>query len=84
MEIPDELIAELKVLPKHWNELPFHENARAAGDQWARARSSLGLLVPSAVLPAERNLLINPAHPEIFRVRIHALETDAFDPRIFH
>ena len=83
IEVPDELIGELTIPPKNWNEFPYREGARGAGDRWIRERSSLGLLVPSAILPGDRNLLINPAHPEFIKVLIHAPEPGAFDSRLF-
>lgn len=35
---------------------------RALGDAWLQAAESLALRVPSAVLPQERNYVLNPAH----------------------
>jgi RES domain-containing protein len=46
------------------------------------AGRSLGLLVPSVVVPAERSLLINPLHRAFGRVRIGAPEPFAFDRRL--
>jgi RES domain-containing protein len=43
---------------------------------------SAALLVPSVVLPAERNLLINPLHPDFSKVKIHAPERHAIDRRL--
>jgi len=35
------------------------------GSEWIRSRESLLLFVPSAVIPLERNALINTAHEEM-------------------
>ena len=83
IEVPDELIAELRNLPAGWGEYPYNEKAREAGDRWTRGRSSVGLLVPSAVMRAEKNLLINPAHPDFPKVRVHTPEEGALDHRLF-
>jgi RES domain-containing protein len=83
IEVPDGLIAELKPIPKDWNSLPYGANARAAGDRWVQALSSVGLLVPSAVLTREHNLLINPLHPDFTRVKVHPVERDFLDRRLF-
>lgn len=83
LEIPDELVTELHDLPTGWDEYPYAEGARHAGDRWAKSGNSLGLLVPSAVLTAERNLLINPAHPQIGKVRVGRPEIRAFDKRLY-
>jgi len=82
MEVPDSLLAEMPSLPKDWNALPFSASARAAGDRWVREAGSAGLLVPSVVLPMERNLLINPLHPEARRIRVLAPEAVTFDRRL--
>jgi RES domain-containing protein len=82
IEIPAELIAELDTLPKNWHALPWSEAGRSAGDRWAREKQSTALLVPSVVLPAENNLLINPLHPEFFKVEIQAPEPHAINRRL--
>ncbi len=83
IDVPDDLITELKPVPKQWNEVPFNSQARAAGDHWVSAMSSAGLLVPSAVLTAEQNLLINPLHPEFSRIRVLEGESNFLDLRLF-
>jgi RES domain-containing protein len=79
IDVPSVLITELETPPKDWNALPFGDRGRQAGDTWAREKKSAALLVPSVVLPAERNLLINPLHPEFTQVKIHAPEFHAID-----
>ena len=63
--------------------LPAPQATRDAGDRWLRAGSSLGLLVPSAVLRDERNLLLNPAHARIAEVRRVAARPLDWDRRLF-
>jgi RES domain-containing protein len=75
-------LAVLEMLPGNWNALLWSESGRAAGDRWARESQSAALLVPSVVLPAERNLLINPLHPEFSKVKIQAPERHAVDRRL--
>jgi RES domain-containing protein len=82
-DIPDSLIAELTVLPKGWNDFPYGQESRRTGDQWIQQRSSLALFVPSAVLPAERNILVNPTHAEFRNIHIGQPEPHAFDRRLF-
>ncbi len=57
---------------------------RALGDTWLFSGESLGLWVPSFVEPLERNLLLNPAHPQYGRIKL-SVERDPFefDPRMF-
>jgi RES domain-containing protein len=77
------MIAEVPALPKDWNQLPHGAGARLIGDHWVRQGSSLAMLVPSAVLPAERNILINPGHILFGQIQIGEPETHAFDRRLF-
>lgn len=39
------------------------------------------LRVPSAVIPEEWNVLLNPAHPRAGRAKVVATEAFSFDPR---
>lgn len=54
------------------------------GMEWLAAASSLGMWVPSFVEPAEKNLLLNPTHPEYLKVKL-VVEVNpfVFDPRLF-
>ena len=51
------------------------------GDTWIAEGRSLLLAVPSAVVPATDNLLMNPAHAAP-RVRIEATSEHVIDPRL--
>jgi RES domain-containing protein len=82
IDVPDALVAEATAVPSDWAELAFGPNARGFGDRWVLERASVALLVPSVVLPAERNLLINPTHPAVRRVKAQSPEAFAFDRRL--
>lgn len=58
------------------------KNPRRTGDVWIAEARSLALRVPSAVIPTEQNLLINPAHPDVERIRISPPEVFRFDERL--
>ena len=45
------------------------EASRAYGSQWFKERRSLILEVKSAVLPVEKNYLVNTAHPAFARIQ---------------
>ncbi len=62
---------------------PTQIAAASQGDAWLAAGKSLGLMVPSAVLPIERNLILNPLHPEMTSVKILRTSEFQFDPRLF-
>lgn len=69
-------------LPPDWRSLDGRAACRAAGEAWLDGGETVGLLVPSAVLPQETNLILNPRHPRMAAVRIAAIETFAFDSRL--
>jgi RES domain-containing protein len=67
--VPDDLIHEVRPrdLPDGWTrKIPA---TRAIGDQWIADAKWLALSVPSAIVQRERNLLLNPRHPEMRRVQ---------------
>jgi RES domain-containing protein len=82
IDLPDRLAREATGIPGDWADLPYGPNARRYGDRWAAERRSLALLVPSVVVPAERNVLINPQHRAFERVRVGPAEPFAFDERL--
>jgi RES domain-containing protein len=86
-EIPPELsretIDELR-LPSSWKTLLISEQAftRRLGDDWVARRSSAVLFVPSVVL-GERNIIINPEHPDFRRIHFYDPALFVFDIRLF-
>ena len=59
------------------------EVARAFGAQWRRERRSLLLFAPSVAARMERNVIINPDHPEYAALR-HSLHQPVWwDARLF-
>ena len=84
-EVPNELeIGRLdpKALPTNWHETR-NESLRRFGDEWISAGSSVALLVPSAAIRGEWNLLLNPVHPEFSRIKFQDPQPFAFDARMF-
>jgi len=69
-------------LPSDWRDSPAPSALRKLGDAWALARTEAVLVVPSAILPAQNNFLLNPEHAAIKRLRPHAPEPFKFDPRL--
>lgn len=62
--------------------LPSLKNTRRVGDEWIAAGTSLALRVPSAIVPQEFNLLLNPAHPRFSSVVIGAPAAFVLDSRL--
>ena len=52
------------------------------GDDFLSRRAALALSVPSVIVPQERNLLINPAHPQAAEVRVVSNAPFPIDQRL--
>lgn len=72
-----------KELPVGWAALPADKPSMSLGTDWLNRGSHLGLIVPSAVLPLERNIVLNPRHPAISRVKISRIMDFTYDDRLF-
>jgi RES domain-containing protein len=69
-------------LPADWRRYPAPAALQQIGDQWVAGARSAVLEVPSAVVPSERNFLLNPAHRDFARIEIGAPQPFEFDPRL--
>jgi RES domain-containing protein len=56
---------------------------RGLGDRWLRDSGTALMRVPSAVVPATFNWLLNPAHADSAKARIAETVRAPFDPRLF-
>jgi len=84
--IPDDVgYDEIRVdeLAKNWRTFPAPESLKDIGSEWARKGDTSALVVPSAVIPSERNCLINPMHTQARRIVVDAVEPFALDQRLF-
>lgn len=84
VHVPHALVLELRDddLPGDWRARPVSAGARSVGDAWLAQRASVALSVPSVLVPPERNLLLDPAHPRFGEVRIGAPQRFRFDERL--
>lgn len=71
-----------KMLPKDWRVYPATSGTKNIGTEWAASSRTVALLVPSAVTPIEDNIILNPMHPDIGRLRVADPQPFAFDPRL--
>lgn len=69
-------------LPKQWRTYPAPKQLREIGDQWLRAGASVALQVPSALLPAESNFLLNPNHSDFGKLAVGEPTPFQFDSRL--
>jgi len=52
------------------------------GDEWLAAGRALALAVPSAIVPEEKNYVLNPAHPAFAKLRTGSPTPFVLDPRL--
>jgi RES domain-containing protein len=86
MEAPDDISSELITalqLPSNWNEIPGPPILKQIGNAWLKAKSSALLIVPSAVDPFARNVIINPLHADISMISIKETMPYTYDERLF-
>lgn len=70
-------------LPISWRSYPAPEALKDLGTAWVEAGRTALLEVPSAVIPAERNYLLNPRHADVSRIAFREPESFAFDRRLW-
>jgi len=69
-------------LPPGWNTLPSSPAAATYGDAFLHKGEFLGLIVPSAIIPEARNIVINPNHVMMHAVTLEIIRNFVFDPRL--
>jgi RES domain-containing protein len=84
IEIPGSVtITRCDKPPRSWRAEPPGESSMRCGSAWLREGRSAVLDVPSAIVPVERNLLLNPRHPHSAQLVISRPKPFAFDPRMW-
>jgi len=68
--------------PRHWRSDPAPAQLRSIGDDWILRGRPAVLRVPSALVPGEDTLLLNPVHQDFARARIGQPLAFRFDPRL--
>jgi RES domain-containing protein len=69
-------------LVPHWYRTR-DESLRRFGDEWIPSAKGVALLVASATIPGEWNVLLNPAHPDFAQIEFRDPEPFEFDARMF-
>lgn len=54
------------------------------GTSWLLGNQQLGMIMPSAVLPLERNVVINPKHPAVAQIKVVDVFDFVYDPRMLN
>lgn len=69
-------------LPLGWDAQPEGKISLDLGDKWLTSVTSPLLVVPSAVVPEEYNVLINPIHPLAHGIAAEKVRKWLYDPRL--
>jgi RES domain-containing protein len=83
IEAPDRIsmaTANVDALGRNWQG--NQEVTRHAGDEWLRAGKTALFRVPSVVVPATWNVLINPRHADSLPIRIARIHHHGVDVRL--
>ena len=84
--LPDAVpVTELpeSALPPNWKTVPAPAELKDIGTAWLKEGRTAVLVVPSAVTIRERNLLLNPKHPDMKFLQPDSGQPFHFDPRMF-
>ena len=81
--IPEDIeIVEITKFPTNWKkDLAYSKDI---GSNWATAKKTIALKVPSILLPKCFNYVLNPLHSKISKVIVKDIEKFSFDPRIWN
>lgn len=85
-DVPDALSVsslESGALPRGWRKYPAPEELAELGARWLEEGETAILAVPSAVVPKERNYLLNPAHADFRRITVGKPEPFSLDIRLW-
>ena len=87
IEIEDDLWNSARVetaatLRVGWDAEPASLTSIDLGTVWAKASTSLLLVVPSVIVPEEANILINTRHPDAARITATKVRRWLYDPRM--
>ena len=84
-QLPDDLPEtriNIEQLPDDWRTIGARDVLQSMGQAWLQGAQTALLSVPSAVVPAERNILINPRHPDFARIVLGASQSLHTDTRL--
>jgi RES domain-containing protein len=87
VEVPHDVAVEdltetaLAAQIANWRQAP--DETRQLTRSWFGERRTALFRVPSVIVPAAYNYLLNPLHPEAARIAVAARETVRYDARLF-
>ena len=84
-ELPDKVKVERispNKLPKTWRASIGPDVLKDIGTTWSQRGQTVALFVPSAIVPEEENVLLDPTHPDFAKIKLGLPRPFAFDPRM--
>ena len=86
IDIPDDIAiqeCDPSTLTSNWRQyFPIPMELQKFGTKWLAENRTAILAVPSAIIPIEKNYIINPAHPAMARITMVDEIDFSFDPRL--
>ncbi|MBD2755234.1 RES family NAD+ phosphorylase [Spirosoma validum] len=73
---------DIQQLKSNWRN--DQKYTRQFGDEWLKNKASLLLRVPSVIVKAEYNYVVNPQHELFSRLKLVDIEPFTFDGRLFN
>ena len=86
IEIPDRPIHRIlltNLTHFEWNSNPPSFQTQQIGDNFIAENKYIALEVPSAIVPGEFNILVNPNHIEKSKIKVIDVQEFPFDKRLF-
>jgi len=80
----EKLVQRVRIedLPPNWSQYPATFVTKELGTLWVEGGKSAVLAVPSSLIPAEVNFLLNPRHPDFCKISIGKPDNYRFDERL--
>jgi len=69
-------------LPDNWRTFPATDELKEIGTDWAQQAKTAILVLPSVVIPNERNFLLNPSHALARKFVVISIQSFTLDDRL--
>ena len=71
-----------KSLANDWDKVPVEPVSCQLGDVWLKRKQSVVLVVPSAIVPEDSVILINPLHTDAHKIKAEKVRVWQYDQRL--
>lgn len=75
-------VLDVSSLPKGWNDLTSYQFSASVFAKHCLANNKIGLKVPSAIVPEEFNVILNPLHADFAQVKVVDKKLIEWDERL--